>query len=147
MPIRNPSALGSPTLPLLGLTATLLVLLILNLVLFDDLRVEPSLGVVETFTKPPHLASLVTGLLALGLLAVGHRHAIRVAAAVAWLQLVAFTALHVVPVEVGPTKPYWGPAMGDVLQWVGLVLILGCCAAIVTAARRLAGPSAAPLGA
>ncbi len=132
--------------PLLGLTVTLLALLVLNLTLFDDLRTEPSLGLVEIFTKPPHLASLVTGALAVALVARGHRHGARVALVVAWLQLVAFAVLHLLPVETGPTKPYWGDAMGDALQWVGLLLIMGCCAAIIAAAtqaRRSAGVSVA----
>lgn len=121
---------------LLGLTGALLALLILNLFVFDDLRTDPSVGVLETFTKPPHLASLVAGLLAVVLLAVGHRHATRVALVVAWLQITAFTFFHGIPVEIGPAKPYWGEGMGDALQWVGFVLILACSAAIVSAARR-----------
>src|SRR4051794_11285307 len=89
---------------LLGLTGALLALLILNLAVFDDLRIDSSAGVLETFAKPQHLASLVAVLIAGVLLAVGHRSAPRVAAAVAWIEIVAFTFFHLVPVEVGPSK-------------------------------------------
>src|SRR3954452_21363821 len=110
--------------PLLGLTGALLALLILNLAVFDDLRIDPSAGVLETFTKPQHLASLVAVLVAAGLVAFRHRSAARVAVTIAWIEIVAFVFFHVIPVEVGPSKPYWGDGMGDALQWVGLVSIL-----------------------
>src|SRR5215207_3179345 len=121
---------------LLGLTCALLALLILNLAVFDDLRVDPSAGVLETFTKPQHLSSLVAVLIAAALVAIKHRSAARVAVAVAWIEIAAFTFFHVIPVEVGPSKPYWGDGMGDTLQWVGLLSILAISAAIVRTVRR-----------
>jgi hypothetical protein len=126
----------SSTRRLLGLTGALLALLILNLALFDDLRVDSSAGVLETFLKPQHLASLAAVLIAGVLLAFKHRSAPRVAAIVAWIEIAAFTFFHLVPAEVGPSKPYWGEGMGDTLQWVGVVSILLVCAAIVGAVRR-----------
>src|SRR3954464_3683000 len=86
---------------LLGLTAPLLALLILNLAVFDDLRIAPSAGVLETFAKPQHLASLVAVLIAGALVAFRHRSAARVAMVVAWIEISAFTFFHVIPVEVG----------------------------------------------
>ena len=130
-----------PNAKLLGLTAALLGLLVLNLVLFDDLRTDPSAGALETFTKPQHLSSLLAVLLAMGFVAMQHRSAARIAAAVAWIEMAAFTFFHAIPVEVGPSKPYWGDGTGDVLQWIGLLSILGVSAAIVAAARRPAGPA------
>jgi hypothetical protein len=121
---------------LLGLTGALLALLILNLALFDDLRIDSSAGIVETFTKPQHLSSLVAVLIAGVLLAFKHRSAARVAAVVAWIEIAAFTFFHLVPVEIGPAKPYWGDGMGDTLQWVGVLSILAVSAAIVAAVRR-----------
>ena len=121
---------------LLGLICALLALLILNLALFDDLRSDPSAGVIETFTKPQHLSSLVVVLVAAALVAFKHRSAARVAVAVAWTEIAAFTFFHVIPVEVGPSKPYWGDGTGDALQWVGLLSILAVSAAIVGAVRR-----------
>jgi hypothetical protein len=128
---------------LIGLTGSLLALLILNLVVFDDLRADPSAGLVETFTKPQHLASLVAVLIAGALLAFRRPSGARVAAAVAWIEITAFTFFHLVPVEVGPAKPYWGEGMGDALQWVGVISILAVSAAIVGAALRTAKPSVA----
>jgi hypothetical protein len=129
---------------LLGLTSALFALLVLNLAVFDDLRIDPSAGLLETFTKPQHLSSLVAVLLAAGLVAFKHRTAARVAAVVAWIEIAAFTFFHVIPVEVGPSKPYWGDGMGDALQWVGLLSILAVSAAIVLAVRRAPEGAAAP---
>ena len=98
---------GRPARLLLGLTAALFALLILNLAVFDDLRVDPSAGVLETFAKPQHLSSLLVVLIAGALVAFRHRSAARVAVAVATIEIVAFTFFHAIPVEVGPSKPYW----------------------------------------
>jgi hypothetical protein len=132
--IDKPS--GRPAGLLLGLTGALLALLILNLAVFDDLRIDQSAGVLATFTKPQHLSSLVAVLIAGALVAFKHRSAARVAVVVAWIEIAAFTFFHVIPVEVGPAKPYWGDGMGDALQWVGLLSILAVSAAIVRVARR-----------
>jgi hypothetical protein len=132
---------------LLGLTSALLALLVLNLAFFDDLRIDSSAGVLETFTKPPHLASLVAVLIAAALVAFKHRSAARVALVVAWLEIAAFTFFHVIPFEVGPSKPYWGDGMGDTLQWVGLLSIFAVSAAIVRVARRSAKGAVTPAAA
>src|SRR5215210_1324618 len=95
-PTHTPS--GRPAGLLLGLSLALLALLMLNLVVFDDLRTDPSVGALETFTKPQHLSSFVASLFALVLLAVRHRSAARVAAVFAWIQITAFTFFHVIPV-------------------------------------------------
>jgi hypothetical protein len=121
---------------LLGLTFALLALLMLNLAVFDDLRTDASAGVLETFTKPQHLSSLLAVLLAGMLVAVRHRSAARVAVVVAWIEIAAFTLFHGIPVEIGPAKPYWGDGMGDPLQWFGFLSILASSAAIITVARR-----------
>src|SRR3954453_5714078 len=131
---------GAPTALLRGLTGALLALLILNLAVFDDLRTDPSAGFIETFSKPQHLSSLVAVLVALALLAFRHRSAVRVVAIVAWIEIAAFTFFHAIPVEIGPSKPYWGDGMGDALQWFGLLSILAVTAAIVRAARLSAKP-------
>src|SRR3954467_3565852 len=137
------NASGPNTGLALGLMGALAALLILNLALFDDLRIDPSAGVLETFTKPQHLSSLLAVLIAGVLLAFRRRSAARVAAVVAWIEIAAFTFFHLVPVEVGPSKPYWGDGMGDTLQWVGLVSILAASAAIVGAVRRTPKPTVA----
>ena len=140
--IDKPS--GHPARLLLGLTGALLALLILNLAVFDDLRIDPSAGALDTFTKPQHLSSLVAVLIAAALVAFKHRSAARVAVVVAWIEIAAFTFFHVIPVEVGPSKPYWGDGMGDPLQWVGLLSILAVSAAIVRVARRSSKRAVAP---
>src|SRR6478672_4107909 len=136
---------GPRTGLLLGLTGALLALLILNLAVFDDLRIDPSAGVLETFAKPQHLSSLVAVLIAGALVAFRHRSAARVAMVVAWIEISAFTFFHVIPVEVGPSKPYWGDGMGDTLQWVGLLSILAVSAAIVRVARRSSNAAVTPV--
>src|SRR5919106_6042511 len=141
--INQPS--GHPAGLLLGLTGALLALLILNLAVFDDLRIDPSAGVLETFAKPQHLSSLVAVLIAAALIAFRHRSAARVAMVVAWIEISAFTFFHVIPVEVGPSKPYWGDGMGDPLQWVGLLSILAVSGAIVRVARRSSNAAVTPV--
>src|SRR3954447_13180361 len=140
-PSRRPAGL------LLGLTGALLALLILNLAVFDDLRIDPSAGVLETFTKPQHLSSLVAVLIAAVLVAFKHRSAARVAMVVAWIEIAAFTFFHLIPVEVGPSKPYWGDGMGDALQWLGLVSIIAVSATIVRIARRSTNATITPVAA
>ena len=132
--IDKPSGLSTGLL--LGLTSALFGLLILNLAVFDDLRIDPSAGALETFTKPQHLSGLVAALVAAGLVAFRHRLAAPVAVGVAWTTIAAFAFFHLFPVEIGPSKPYWGDGMGDALQWFGLLSIIGVSAAIVHAARR-----------
>jgi hypothetical protein len=139
--IHTDNGSGPRTGLLLGLTGALMALLVLNLAVFDDLRIDSSAGVVETFTKPQHLSSLVAVLIAGALLAFKHRSAARVAAVVAWIEIAAFAFFHLVPVEVGPTKPYWGDGTGDALQWIGVLSILAVSAAIVAVVRRASMPS------
>jgi glucan phosphoethanolaminetransferase (alkaline phosphatase superfamily) len=126
---------------LLGLTSALLALQVLNLAVFDDLRTDRSAGVLETFTKPQHLSSIVAVLLAVVLVARRHRFAARVAVVVAWIEIAAFTFFHGIPVQIGPAKPYWGDGSGDALQWLGFLSIMACSAAIVVVGRQR---SAAP---
>src|SRR5215218_8593957 len=121
---------------LLGLTGALSALLILNLAVFDDLRIDPSAGLLETFTKPQHLSSLIAVLIAAALVAFKHRYAARVAVVIAWIEIAAFTFFHVIPFEVGPSKPYWGDGTADALQWVGLLSIIAVSGATVRVARR-----------
>ena len=101
-------------------------------------------GVLETFAKPQHLSSLVAVLIAAALVAFKHRSAARVAAAVAWIEIAAFTFFHIIPVEIGPSKPYWGDGMGDPLQWVGLLSIIAVSAAIVRVALRTSEGAVTP---
>jgi DMSO/TMAO reductase YedYZ heme-binding membrane subunit len=136
---------GRPARLLLGLTGALLTLLILNLAVFDDLRSDPSAGVLETFTKPQHLSSLLAVLILAALVAFKHRSAARVAVVVAWIEITAFAFFHVIPVKVGPSKPYWGEGMGDPLQWVGLLSILAVSAAILRAARPTSKATVTPV--
>ena len=138
---------GYPVGLLLGLLGALLALLILNLAVFDDLRTDPSAGALETFAKPQHLSSLLAVLIAAGLAAFKHRSAARVALVVAWIEIAAFAFFHAIPVEIGPSKPYWGDGMGDALQWVGLLSILAVSIAIVRVARRSSNRTVAPAAA
>jgi xanthine/uracil/vitamin C permease (AzgA family) len=129
---------------LLGLTSTLLALQVLNLAVFDDLRTDTSLGVLETFTKPQHLSSIVAVLVAVILVARRHRHAARVAVVVAWIEIAAFWFFHGIPVEIGPAKPYWGDGSGDALQWFGFLSIMACSAAIIVVGRKRSTTTATP---
>jgi hypothetical protein len=137
IPRLSAPSLGKPRL-LLALTSGLLAALILNLVVFDDLRTDATATVAGTFLAPQHLTSILAGLLAVVLLAVGHRWALRVALTVAWIEIVAFVFFHGLPLEIGPSKPYWGEGTGDALQWLGFALILALSVAVVRVARSRA---------
>jgi hypothetical protein len=139
----TPCPVSKPRL-LLALSSGLLAALILNLTVFDDLRTDASADVAGTFLAPQHLTSILACLLAVGLLAMRHRWAARVALTVAWIEIVAFLFFHGIPFEIGPSKPYWGDGMGDALQWLGLALILGCSAAVVRVARAAPHKRRAP---
>src|SRR3954469_11584614 len=112
MSTHTSSHMGQPSRPraglLLGLTSALFALLVLNLAVFDDLRVDPSAGLLETFTKPQHLSSLLAVLVAAALVGFKHRSAARVEGTVAWIEIVACGFFHATPGEAGPSKPYWG---------------------------------------
>src|SRR3954452_7954095 len=140
MPTHRNTQMDKPSEPpaglLLSLTGGLFAALTLNLAVFDDLRVDRSAGALETFLKPQHLSSLLAVLVVAALVAFRHRAAARVAMVVAWIEIAAFTFFHLIPFEIGPTKPYWGDGMGDVLQWFGLLSVLVASAAIVLAVRR-----------
>src|SRR3954451_9998903 len=71
---------------LLGLTSGLLALQVLNLVVFDDLRVDPLAGVLKTFAKPQHLSGISAVLLAVILLALKRPTSRRLAFFVAWVE-------------------------------------------------------------
>ncbi len=132
-----------PARQLLGLTSALLALQVLNLVVFDDLRTDESVGVLETFAKPQHLSSIVAVLLAVILVARGHRLGARVAVVVAWIEIAAFTFFHGIPFQIGPSKPYWGDGSGDALQWLGFLSIMACSAVIVVVGRQRSSTAAA----
>jgi hypothetical protein len=129
---------------LLALTSGLLAALILNLSVFDDLRVDETADVAGTFLAPQHLTSILACLLAVVLVGMRHRWAPRVALTVAWIEIVAFVFFHAIPFEVGPSKPYWGDGMGDALQWLGFALILACSASVVRVARQRASDARRP---
>ena len=97
--------------------------------------------------RAQHLSSLVAVVIATGLVAFKHRSAARVAAVVAWIEITAFTFFHVIPLEVGPSKPYWGAGMGDALQWAGLLSIIAVSAAIVRLGRRSSNGAVTPAAA
>src|SRR3954451_13596040 len=99
MPTHTSSQMDTSARLLLGLTGALLALLILNLAVFDDLRIDPSAGVIETFAKPQHLSSLVAVLIAAGLVAFKPRAAALLALFFAWIEIAAFTFFHLIPVE------------------------------------------------
>src|SRR3954453_14946955 len=90
---------GAPARLLFGLTGALFALLILNLAVFADLRVDPSAGGLERFPKPQPLSSVIAGGLVAALVAFRHRAAARVAVVVAWIEIAAFTLFHVIPFE------------------------------------------------
>jgi hypothetical protein len=93
------------------------------------------------------MTALRPGLLAVVLLAMRHQSAPRDALTVAWIDIVAFLFFHGLPLQIGPSKPYWGDGTADALQWLGLALILAFSAAVVRLARRRAADATKALAA
>jgi hypothetical protein len=129
---------------LLVLTGGLLAALILNLAVFDDLRTDATADIAGAFLAPQHLTSILAGVLAVVLVGMRHRWAPRVALTVAWIEIVAFVFFHGIPIEIGPSKPYWGDGMADPLPWVGFALILAISASVVRVAAVRTRSSARP---
>lgn len=84
--------------------------------------------------------------MAVVLVAVRQRSAVRVAAVVAWIGITAFTFFHAIPVERAE-QAVLGDGMGDALQWIGLLSILAVSAAIVSVARRSSKGAVTPAAA
>src|SRR3954469_19667450 len=93
---RTDTPSARPARLLLALTGGLLALLVLNLAVFDDLRIDPSAGLLETFPTPQPPSRLIPVLIPAALVAFKHRSAARVAMTVAWIEIVAFVFFHVI---------------------------------------------------
>jgi hypothetical protein len=52
------------------------------------------------------------------------------------LVALGFVLSHGIPVESARTEPYWGDGSADIVQWLGVGLILACCAAIAALLLR-----------
>jgi hypothetical protein len=105
--------------------------------LLDDLRTDPDAEFPAIFLRPQPIlgigGTVAALLLVRGGAAIGRTLALTAAGVVA----LGFIVSHGSPVEVGPTKPYWGESSADALQWLGVTMILACCAFVAVQARRL----------
>jgi hypothetical protein len=91
---------------------------------------------VSLAVKPQGIAGVGGALLAAWLVARGNAWGPRLAVASASLVAVGFAIVHGVPVEVGPTSPYWGNGSADLIQWLGVGSIWVCCTLVIVSARR-----------
>lgn len=123
MTVRDRTALGLAALAALQL-----------LHLLDDLRTDPEANLL----RPQPVLGIGGTLVALFLIRRGAPAGRVLALVAAGLVTWGFLLSHGIPVEVGPSKPYWGDGSADALQWLGVTLIWACCAFVWVNARRLA---------
>lgn len=117
----------------LGLAA-LALLQVLHLL--DELRTGESSDLAEAFLRPQPILGIGGALAALVAVRRGARAARSLALTVAGVIALGFVLSHGIPVENARTKPYWGDGSADVLQWLGVSLILTCCASVFVLGRR-----------
>jgi hypothetical protein len=133
MSLRDRTALGLGALALLQ-----------TLHLLDELRTDSNADLAAVALRPQPIIGIGSTLVAL----VAVRRAADIARALALTVsgLVAFGFIlsHGIPAESARTEPYWGDGSADALQWLGVSLILACCATVVVLARRLPGRRGAP---
>jgi hypothetical protein len=124
--IRDRTALG---------LAALAVLQFLHLL--DDLRTDPESDLASILLRPQPILGIGGTIAAFVLVRRGAPIGRTLALVAAGLVALGFVVSHGSPAEVGPTKPYWGDGSADALQWLGVSLILACCAYIAVFARQL----------
>jgi hypothetical protein len=124
--IRDRTALG---------LAALAVLQFLHLL--DDLRTDAEADLASILLRPQPILGIGGTIAAFVAVRRGAPIGRTLALVAAGLVALGFVVSHGSPAEVGPTKPYWGDGSADALQWLGVTLILGCCAYIAVFARRL----------
>ena len=112
----------------------LVVLQVLHLL--DELRAY-STDLGETLLRPQPILGIGGTLAAAVAVHRGAAIGRPLALIAAGLITLGFVLSHGIPVESARTKPYWGDASADVVQWIGLILILATCATTVVLARRL----------
>jgi hypothetical protein len=104
--------------------------------LLDELRAY-SADLGETVLRPQPILGIGGTLVAAVAVRRGAAIGRPLALVAASLITLGFVLSHGIPVESARTKPYWGDASADVVQWFGLILILATCATTVVLARRL----------
>ena len=114
----------------------LVVLQVLHLL--DELRAY-STDLAETVLRPQPILGIGGTLAAAIAVRRGAAIGRPLALVAAGLITLGFVLSHGIPVESARTKPYWGDASADAIQWLGLILILATCATTVV----LAGASRA----
>jgi len=119
----------------------LVVLQVLHLL--DEMRAY-STDLAETVLRPQPILGITGTLVAAVAVRRGAAIGRPLALVAAVLITLGFVLSHGIPVESARTKPYWGDASADAIQWLGLILILATCATTVVLARRLPRRRTAP---
>jgi peptidoglycan/LPS O-acetylase OafA/YrhL len=114
----------------LGLGA-LAALQVLHLI--DELRTDETAGLADVLLRPQPILGIGGTIAALVAVRRGSRFGRPLALTAAGLVALGFVLSHGVP---GGSEPYWGDGSADVLQWLGVTLILVCCAALAVLLLR-----------
>jgi hypothetical protein len=110
------------------------LLQILNVAVFDDLRVDEGATWQHAFSKPQHVAGILAPLVALYLLRRGSVWGLRLATLAGAGTILGFAWFHLTPTDAGGMQPYWDG--GDALQWLGLILNCVCASVVLAASQR-----------
>ena len=102
--------------------------------LFDELRTDETADLASILLRPQPILGIGGTLAAAVAVRRGSRYGRPLAFTAAGLVALGFVLSHGVP---GGSEPYWGDGSADALQWLGVTLILACCAAIAVLLLRL----------
>ena len=132
-----------------GTTLALAALAVLQILhLLDELRTDAAADLAEIVLRPQPILGVGGTVAALVAVRRGARAGRPLALGVAGLVALGFVLSHGMPVETARTEPYWGDGSADAIQWLGVTLILACCAAVGVLAwgRRPAAKDRPPAG-
>lgn len=104
--------------------------------LLDELRSDTTADLAEVLIRPQPILGVGGTVAAFVAVRRGARAGRPLALAVAGLVALGFVLSHGIPVETARTEPYWGDGSADTIQWLGVTLILACCAAVAALAWR-----------
>ena len=93
--------------------------------LLDELRTDETADLADVLLRPQPILGIGGTLAALVAVKRGARIGRALAFTAAGLVALGFVLSHGVP---GGSEPYWGDGSADALQWLGVGLILACCA-------------------
>lgn len=112
--------------------------------LIDSLRTADNASFPGVFAEPQAIAGIGGSLLAAAAVSRGWPSGLLLSRVAGSLVGLGFLVSHGLPWESARTEPYWGEGSADVLQWLGVLVILALCVTCVSVSRRVAPWRVAP---